>query len=328
MAKRPILEDQLAALHAQLDADLYGESARAALQAALDAKQSVLVAAAASAIARGELAGFAPQLCAAFERFIDNAVKRDPGCRAKTAVAHALYRTEAAATPVFLRGIRLVQLEPVWGGTQDTAIELRGTCGLGLVRSGYPDALVELAELLADPEPMARAAAAQAIAYSERSDIGVPLLRLKALAGDADQRVTSACFSALLALAPERSLPFVAAFVQRSEPELREAAALALGESRLPQALVVLQELAARAVTADDCSVALLAVALVRSDAAWEYLIGLVREGGASQARAAVDAMATYRDDAGLSARVLAAAEERGDPRLLAHARTALKRAT
>jgi HEAT repeat protein len=299
-------------------------AAPATLDAALGSKHSTIVAAAAEIVADAEMEGLEPALCSAFERFLDSPVKRDPGCRAKTAAVRALYRTGAAATAVFLRGARHVQLEPVWGGSVDTAIELRGTSALGLVRSGYGDAMCELADLLADPEPMVRSAAAQAVAYSERGDVGVPLLRLKALAGDADPRVTSACLTGLLALAPERSLPFVAEFLQRPAAEVREAAMLALGESRLHEALPLLRGAAERAVVDEECGVALLAIALLRCDAAWEHLIALVRDGSATRACAAIDAIATYRADTALRERVLAAVSERDEPRVRAHARAAL----
>jgi hypothetical protein len=321
---KKIIEQTLAELRV-VRHDPGAGGAQAALEAALGSKHSAIVAAAAEIVADAELDGFEPALCAAFERFLDAAVKRDPGCRAKTAAVRALYRTAARANAVFLRGVRLVQLEPVWGGSQDTAIELRGMSALGLVRSGYPDAMCELADLLADAEPMARAAAAQAVAYSERSDVGVPLLRLKALSGDADPRVTSACLSGLLALAPELSLPFVAEFLQRPRQDEREAALLALGESRLPQALPVLQAAAERAVVDDECGVALLAIALLRCDAGWDHLIALVSESSSTRACAALDAIATYRHDTVLRKRVLAAVSERADAHVAAHARAALK---
>jgi HEAT repeat protein len=325
MPKRS-LEDQIAELKRAVRGDPHGEPARAALRHALESKQSLIASAACEAIAEHELDGFAAGLGEVFERFLDNPVKRDPFCRAKTAALRALYRTNEGSTSLFLRGIRTVQLEPVWGGSQDTAVELRGLSALGLVRAGYPDAMAELADLLADPEPMARVAAAQAIAYGERADAGVPLLRFKARSGDADVRVMSACFGALLALAPEGSLPLVAEFARGRNPELREAALLALGDSRSHAALPLLVELAAHAAFDGEAAVALLAIALLRSDAAWDHLLGLVREGSPARARAAIDALATYREDPSLRERVIAAVQARGDAGLRAHAQAALDR--
>jgi hypothetical protein len=80
-----------------------------------------------------------------------NPVKSDPGCRAKVEIARALYELGEDPAAVFPRGVRHRQMEPVFGGREDTAAELRCVCALGLVRLQSPDALVELAELLADP---------------------------------------------------------------------------------------------------------------------------------------------------------------------------------
>jgi HEAT repeat protein len=249
---------------------------------------------------------------------------RDPGCAAKTSLARALYRLGERAFDVYLRGVQHVQREPIWGGSVDTAAELRGVCALALVRADYPDALIELADLLADPEAAARVAAAQAIAYSERADIGLPLLHLKVRLGDVDPRVTAACFTALLALAPERSLPFVTGYVSDASAETREAALLALGESRLPAALAPLSAAVERAATAAERDVAFTAIALMRSDAGWDYLLAVVRDGSGSHAKGALDALATYRADSKLRTRMLAAVHERNDPELMAHAQQVL----
>lgn len=327
MAKggRKTLEQELARLRA-LRVEPERTETREALAQALASSRAPLLTLAGNVIGEAELAGFAPALRAAFERCLErDPVKRDPGCAAKTSLARALYRLGERAHDVYLRGVRHVQREPVWGGSVDTAIELRGVCALGLVRSDYPDALIELADLLADPEPMARVAAAQAIAYSERDDVGLPLLRVKARLGDSEPRVTAACFAALLTLAPDRSLPFVTGYLRVPAAEVREAALLALGESRLAGALTPLCAAATAAATAAEREVALTAIALLRSDAGWDYLLSVVRDGDGSHAQGALDALATYRADSRLRERVLAAVEQRGDVELSAHAERALR---
>jgi HEAT repeat protein len=314
------IEEQVAEVSALRD-DPDRPEARALLEQALASGRSPVVTVAANIVAGAELSGFGPALRAAFERHLDDAVKRDPGCAAKISSARALYQLGERASDVYLRGVRHVQLEPTWGGSHDTAAELRGVCALALVRTDYPDALLELADLLADAEPMARVAAAQAIAYSERADVGVPLLRLKARLGDADPRVTSACFGALLALAPERSLPFVACFVEAKQTETREAALIALGESRQPAALEPLRAAAERALDDGEREVAYTAIALMRTDAAWDHLLGVIADGNGTHAGAALAALAAYRSDSTLRARTLAAVEARGDAKLSARAR-------
>jgi hypothetical protein len=86
--------------------------------------------------------------------------------------------------------------------------------------------------LLADKEVPARVGAIRGIADS--GDIaGALLLRLKALVGDKEDEVIGECFAGLLRLAPAPSVEFVAGFLKSASEEIRERAALALGESHL-----------------------------------------------------------------------------------------------
>ena len=221
---------------------------------------------------RNEIDGLVPALVAAFDHFLEDPVRRDPGCAAKAAIADALYRLNAPEVDVYQRGIRHVQLEPVYGGKQDTAVQLRGTCGLALVRVHHPDYLIALAELLADREAPARRIAAQALGYSE-NPAAQPLLRLKALLGDEEPQVLSECLLALLAVAPDASLDFVAGFLDRRPPDIAEAAALALGGSRHKAALPLLRDWWERTFDATLRRTALLAIAMLKSDEAIAYLI-------------------------------------------------------
>jgi hypothetical protein len=323
MAKssRKGISDQIAELNALRD-NVDGAEAQATLRKALSAARAPLCAAAANIVAEGEPSGFDAPLLAAFDYWVEQPAKADPGSAAKTACVRALYRLGARTHGAYLRGVHLVQLEPGWGSPQDTAVELRGLSALALVRTGYFDALVEVAELLADPEPMARLAAAQAVAYSERQDVGVPLLRLKARMGDADARVLAACLTGLLSLAPDSSLAFVEGFIDEAKPETAEAALLALGESRLPAALASLRRAAEATLSQELRSVAYVAMGLLRNDAAWDHLLSVIGEENASSAGLALSALAAYRGVDSLRQRVLTAVELRGQPALIAKAET------
>ena len=240
MARGKVLEATLAKLD-QARADPTAPASIALLRSVLAGRSSHAAAQAAAIIAAHEIDGLLPALIAAFAHFLEDPIRRDPGCAAKEAIADALYRLGAPEIDVYQRGIRHVQLEPVYGGKQDTAVQLRGTCGLALVRVHHPDYLIALAELLADREAPARRIAAQALGYSE-NPAAQPLLRLKALIGDEEPQVLSECLLALLAVAPDASLEFVAGFLDGRAPDNAEAAALALGGSRLPAALPLLCE--------------------------------------------------------------------------------------
>ncbi len=311
MPRSRALEDAIAAV-ARLAREPVTPESIATLRRALAAKSSFVAARAAQVSGELGLRVLVGELAAAFDRFLEHAVKTDPGCRAKTEIARALYEIGEDPAGVFPRGIRHRQLEPVFGGREDTAPELRSVCALGLVRVGHPEAMLEVAALLADPESAARAGAARALAYADDA-AGEPLLRLKALAGDADAGVLSDVFGALLGLAPGRSLGFVSRFLDDGDDVVREMAAVALGASRQLEALPVLRAWWERTREADLRRTALLAIAMLRHEDALGFLLSLVGEGAGPDARDSITALATYRHDDTLRARVEAAVTRRSD---------------
>ena len=187
---------------------------------------------------------------------------------------------------------------------------------MGLVRLNHLDVMVRLADLLADPEPPARMAAARAVAYSGRRAEGVPLLRLRALAGDSEPQVVGECLAALLALDPESSLSLVTGFLDHSDAALREAAAMALGESRVQGALVALRQWWERTPDRTRARTALLAIAMLRSDDAMDFLLSLLADDSPTVARQVVDVLRMYRHDEPLQRRVAEIAARRDDGEL------------
>jgi HEAT repeats len=315
MARARALESMLEGLSRARSEPTAPESL-ALIRRALCGRSGHAAAKAAEIAGEAEVDGLVPDLVAAFERLLSGPAKNDPGCAAKAAIADALYRIGAAETEVFLQGVRYVQMEPVWGGSVDTATDLRGTCALALVRVNYPDYLVELADLLADREAPARRMAAQALAYSENAG-GVPLLRLKALVGDADAQVTGECLLALLRIAPRESVDFAARFLDRPPAEVAEAAALALGAARLEAAFPVLRDWWERTFDPARRRTAMLAIAMLKRDEAIEYLLSHVAQSPPIHARDAIQALAVYRHDGKLRAQVEAALATRKDTSLV-----------
>ncbi len=294
----------------------------AAVRDALRSKIGILVAAAARLVATRELAPLYDELAPAFARLLERGVERDPGCRGKIAIARALHQLDRWQDEVFVRGVTCVQAEPVWGGHDDTAAELRGVCGLAYAHAGRADALDVLAELLADPQRIARTAAAQALGDSARPD-ATALLRFKARSGDDEPAVIGACLGSLLALAPKVSLPFVAGFLA-GDGEPAEVAALALGESRLAAATPLLIGWCDRAPADVRRRVGYLALALLRDDPATTFLLGLVATAARIEAIAAARALATFKDDPRQVARLRAAAAAHRDAAVRADVAAAL----
>ncbi len=281
----------------------------AAVRDALGSRVGILVAAAVRVMATRELPGLRSELPAAFTRLCEKPVERDPGCRGKIAIARALHESDTWEDEVFVRGVSLVQEEPVWGGREDTAAELRAECAMAFAHAGREDALDVLADLLADPQRAARAGAAQALGDTGRPDASA-LLRYKVRIGDPEPEVIAACLDSLLALSPRPGLSFLAELLKEDD-DRSGAAALALGQSRLAAATPLL--VAWCEDVRDDLRhrVGYVALALLRDEAAFEHLLGRVREAAPPDAIAAAKALATFRDDPRLAARLREAAAGR-----------------
>jgi HEAT repeat protein len=172
-----------------------------------------------------------PDLLAAFERFLKDPAKSDPKCWAKQAIVKALKDVAHDDPAVYLQGLAHVQMEPVWGGSTDSAAALRGACALALVACTLPrDAiLIHLADTLGDPEMRVRSDAARAIAQLPGQD-SILMLRVKAQAGDQEPAVIGQCFLSLLGMEARSAIPFVARFLTAKNDDLRFEAAAALGE--------------------------------------------------------------------------------------------------
>jgi hypothetical protein len=113
-------------------------------------------------------------LIAAFDRFFAEPVKSDPQCWANNAIAKALKDLGCRQASMFRRGVGHVQLEPVRGGSADSAATLRGGCTLALVDCQTDDLeiLTHFADRLADKEKSVRLDAALAIAQFGREEGG------------------------------------------------------------------------------------------------------------------------------------------------------------
>jgi HEAT repeat protein len=251
-----------------------------------------------------------PDLISAFARFVQDPVKRDPRCKAKNAIARALVMLECQDIAFYQNGIAYRQLEPVWGGRADTATDVRCSCAMGLAASGHPRAVAELTGLLNDPEVPVRCGAARAISCGNPFEAEA-VLRLKVQIGDAEPQVLGECFGALLTIAPEYSLPFVAAYLRAQDEALQEYAALALGESRHPEAFKLLRDAWDELVTPEARGALIRAAALHRSDAAFEWLLAIIETGTTKLAEIAVDALAVYERNSKLIEQVNAAKARR-----------------
>ncbi len=254
------------------------EAAVEPLRKALTDRNNFVVAKAADLVRELQLNQLMPHLLAAFDRFFEDPIKTDPQCWAKTALSRALAAFEHQDAAIFLRGMRHIQLEPVWGGSSDSAGTLRATCALALVQCrnlAEFELLAHLIELLADKDKAVRVEVVRAIEQIG-SDSAALLLRLRAVLGSDEPEVLGACYSGVLRIEGIRAVPWVSRFLTSADDPAAEAA-LAIAGTHSSQAFEVLRKCFVKEADPWFCSVLLSAIALTRQEAALELLLELVR---------------------------------------------------
>jgi HEAT repeat protein len=279
-------------------------------------RTSYLAGEAAEVAARLELRELIPDLAAAFLRLLGEGAAADKGCLAKKRVLEALLAFEADARDAYLAGLRYTQREVViFPEFADTAGPVRGLAAHALVQIDFPAVLVEVTPLLVDPEAVVRAEAAHALGRSGLEAAG-PVLHLKVLVGDAEPDVLQNAYAGLLRLDARPYLPVVAAALRHESEPVAEAAALALGESRLREALPILKDALDGARGERERRSLLTAISLLRSDEAIELLVSLVEKRPEAEAAAALEALALHRHDPKIAERTRRVVAARGSRRL------------
>ena len=313
MRKPDPVEEALDRL-AALKNEAAGPPLIAQLKAFLKNRSNVVVAKAAKGVSHVRAMEVVPDLVAAFHRLMEDPAKQDKGCAGTTEIVNALYELDYMEPEVFLQGIHHVQMEGSFGPPVDAAAKLRAISALALARTGHPAALDEVVSLLVDEWPDARVGAVRALAVNG-GVTGALLLKLKLLTGDNEPDVLAECFSGLLTAAPERSLRLIEGFVDSEELAVAEAALLALGSSRLPEGFDLLK---ARWETAAGPlrKTVLLAIGMVRSDSAVEFLLALLVDCSPATAKDVLAALALFRDNENIRNRVEAVVVRRNEKSL------------
>ena len=258
-----------------------------------------------------------PDLIAAYQRLLDNPVKKDPHCIAKSAIVRALVMLDCQDHEFFLAGMRYRQSEPTWGGSVDTALDLRNSSAMGLVGTSYDRAAVAIAELMCDPEAYVRTGAVRALACL-REERAEPLLRFKALSGDPEAEVIGECFTSLLQLDPDETVEFVARFLDGANQEIAQYAALALGESRQAAALNTLCTAFDQVyVERQFRRILIRAVALQRSEPAFAWLLDIAAARDTDACELVIEELSIYRTNHKLKARLSQVLALRSDKALM-----------
>ena len=202
------------------------------LEKATKAKHNRLVAKAAKICGQYYFDQYLKPLKAAFSYFEEKPDK-DKGCFAKKAIVQTLFELDHLDDDFYIRAIQCRQHEPVWGGSVDTAVEVRCWGALGLTLSPNSRMVFQILNLLHDAEPQARLGAVKAISCLASAQAEL-LLREKVLDGDEDTYIIGECFHQLITVEPDYSPEFVAGYLQHDNEEWVEYAALAIGHCPVP----------------------------------------------------------------------------------------------
>jgi len=114
--------------------------------------------------------------------------------------------------------------------------------------------------------------------------------------GDDEPEVTGQVFESLLRLDPRPSTTFVAGFLEDKNEQVAEEAALALGASRLAQALETLKQAWKKSRNRPMGPVLLRAISTSRLDDAFEFLLTIVRGDRQSESADALRALEIHPD--------------------------------
>src|SRR5437867_260007 len=172
------------------------------IRKSLQDRSNLVVSEAAKCAGALRLQSLIPELLAAFDRLFEDPVKTDSKCWGKTAIAKTLTELDYDQSPPFVRGLRHVQMEAVWGGQEDVAEQLRSTCVLALVQCRdlrRVEIMQLLVEALSDGGDPIRVEAVRALAQLGGDDSAL-LLRLKARHGDRRPLIAGHVFDALIEL--------------------------------------------------------------------------------------------------------------------------------
>jgi len=313
MVRRDKLDQQLRWV-AALEPDEIGAAERDRLLAMIESGHPRLVARALAKLVERPDRVEEGRIADLFEQHRRGGAETDPGCEIKTACIKLLGQMESGLVDTFLAAAAHRQRESAYGGPIDTAAELRAQAFAALVALGYREIHYLAVDLLHDTEPETRrmVVAAMAEIGSEGAEL---LLRAKLASGDPEPAVTAECFASLMRLNADKSMPLAVASMNDSDPVVAEAAALAIGESRHPEAFTILSRHWEANPRPNDREKLVLPIGLTRTTAARDLLLEALASGDPRLERSLLSALSIYRSDDDLRTRLEAIVEKKRNPR-------------
>ncbi len=300
MAKRSsAFDDKLERLRAIRSSG--GAAASTELERLLGDESPFVASLAAEIVTEQERKLLASAIGRTFRRVFGNE-QPDRGCTVALACLKALEVFEVRDADLYTGALGMVRREPVGMDVVDVAMGVRIQAAYALARTEGIAATLTIMKLLGDPEPDVRAGVAEALG-AIGSEAATAALYAKLLARDEDPNVMGALMRVLLRNNPAFFFPVVVSHLDDANETVAELAAVALGESRMPGALAPLSSRAA-AISPRRLPSLLIAIALLRSDEAADYLAGLLASAKPAVALQAVGALKLFRDSPSLEKRV------------------------
>ncbi len=204
------------------------------------------------------------------------------------------------------------------GREEDTAATVRGACTLALLGCTdltREDKLWAVMRLLTEASPSLRKDGALALELLEGREAAL-LLRIKARMGDVDSTVTGQVLESLLRVEGVSAVSFIADFLKSTAAEVREEAALALGGSRLEQAVASLKEELTRKHSLFDPETIFRALSISRHQDALAFLYDVLRRRRPREVIAALEALALYRESTEIKGHIATLIANRSEPEL------------
>ena len=316
MAKKDPVADALARIAALRTIDDPKQLADG-IEASLKERSGYVVARVAGLAAERGVRAAIPAIVKRLARLLNDSKPDDPNGAAALEMTRALVTLSAGheAEDVALVAVRYVRWEPVYGGSVDVGVSVRGNAAILLAAMGSTHATRCAVELLAEPDRPgtreqtnwpARADAARALTMIG-TDAGAAVLRFKLLLGNDDTNVLADCLAGLLTIERDAALPLATAMLSAADESQIEAALLALGAWRNARAFETLREHADRFLTSASRDLFLASVAMTRQAAAIDYLLELAATAAPALRKAAAEALEPLRPLPGIAARLDAA---------------------
>ena len=224
-------------------------------------------------------------------------IKADKGCRAKIICVKGLKAFDELHRNYDLlkRALNHRQLEPVYGGHEDTGADLRSEVATAIAALPFPEVTADVAPLLFDQCVLPQTAAIKAFVHVA-SEAAITALRVKAAADSATDEVTEELFAAILKIDHE-PIDFLKRFLYNDCTEIsRKNALFALGKFKGTEAFNALNDFYYYNSDLFLRKQILLAISITGTDEGYELLKRCLAEGG-SVAEYAATVIGVYLND-------------------------------